>query len=52
MDHPALPVLLGQREYLTPADFRGTQDYQVVWAEESVALAKALQRCTVCLGYL
>ena len=41
MDCPPLPP---------PADFKGDLDYQVVWAEETVVLAKALQRCAVCSG--
>ena len=40
--------LLEQRDFLPPKDFKGAQDYWVVWAEETVALAKALQRCAVC----
>ena len=37
-----------RRDYLPPTDFRGAWDYQVMQAEEKVALAKALQRCAVC----
>ena len=39
--------LLGWRDFLPPKGFKGAWDYWVVWAEETVALAKALQRCAV-----
>ena len=41
---------LEQRDFLPLKDFKGAQDYWVVWAEETVALAKALQRCAVHSG--
>ena len=50
MDCPTLPGVTGARDYLHPADFGGVQDYWVVWAEETVALAKALKRCAVHSG--
>ena len=42
--------LLGQRDFLPLKGFIGARDYQVVQAEETVALAKALQRSTVHSG--
>ena len=47
MDCPALPRVVGAKGLPSPADFRETWDYWVVWVEKTVALAKALQRCTV-----
>ena len=46
---PSLRVL-GQRDYLPPADFKAMRDYWEVWVEETVALAKALQRCAINSG--
>ena len=47
-----LPYLgmLGWRDYLPPKDFQGVWDYRVVWFEEMVALAMALQRCAIHSG--
>ena len=43
---PCLGVL-GCRDYLCPKDFQGTQDHEVVQHKEMVALAMALQSCTI-----
>ena len=43
---PCLGVL-GQKDYLPPKEFQRPRDYQVVQREEMVALAMALQGCTV-----
>ena len=34
--------MVGQRDYLPPADFKGAWDYQVVQAEQTVVLGKTL----------
>ena len=44
---PSCLEVLGCRDYLTPKDFKVTQDYQEVWCEEMVVLTLALQRCAV-----
>ena len=48
----ALPCLevLGCRDYLPLKNFKGTWGHQVVWYEEMLALATALQRCTIHSG--
>ena len=49
---PSCVGSLGWRDFPPPKDFKGAQDYWVVWAEEKVAVAKALHRCTVHSGNL
>ena len=44
--------MLGHRDYLPPKDFMRTRDYLEVWHEEMVALARALQRCSIHSGML
>ena len=46
---PPHPAWLGQKDYLPLKDFQGAWNYWVVWHQETVALAMALQRCTICL---
>ena len=38
------------KDYLLPKEFQGVRDYQVVWQEEKVMWAMALQRCAVWSG--
>ena len=47
---PPILEVLGQMDYLPPVDFKGMRDYWEVWIEETVALAKAVERCTICSG--
>ena len=47
---PTLPGVAEMQGLPSPRNFKGTQDYQVVQHEVMVALAMALQRCTIHSG--
>ena len=49
LPHPAWHHL-GKEISFPQKDFKGAWDYWVVLAEETVALAKTIQRCAVCFG--